>query len=216
MPQQLNDSMETKVLLYGASGHCKVIMDILKSSNTKIGSIIDENPKITTILNKPVSLPSDVHLNELDTLILSIGNNKIRKDLSSKLKVNYATAIHTNSVVSINSKIGEGTVIMATAVINAAVAIGKHSIINTGAIIEHDCKLEDFVHICPNATLAGNVTVGEGTQIGIGAVVIQGIKIGKWCVIGAAAVIIKDVPDYAVVVGNPGAIIKYQEENSFQ
>jgi acetyltransferase EpsM len=68
--------------------------------------------------------------------------------------------------------------------------------------------VEDFVHISPNAALAGNVKVGEGTQIGIGACVMQNIRIGKWAIIGAGAVIIRDVPDYAVVVGNPGRVIK--------
>ena len=68
--------------------------------------------------------------------------------------------------------------------------------------------MEDFVHISPNAALAGSITVGEGTHIGIGASVIQGIKIGKWATIGAGAVIIRDVPDFATVVGNPGKIIK--------
>ena len=65
----------------------------------------------------------------------------------------------------------------------------------------------------PNVSLAGNVTIGEGSHIGIGSCVIQGIKIGKWATIGAGAVIIKDVPDYAVVVGNPGTIIKFNKEN---
>jgi len=68
--------------------------------------------------------------------------------------------------------------------------------------------IEDFVHISPNSALAGGVEIGEGSQIGIGASVIQGIKVGKWCVIGAGAVIINDIPDYSVVVGNPGRIIK--------
>lgn len=208
--------METKVILYGASGHCKVIIAILECNNTEISAIIDENSKIDSILNRAVIAPSEINLNNSDSLILSIGNNKVRKELSAKLNVNYATATHPNSIISVHSKIGEGTVIMPSAVINADVSVGKHNIINTGAILEHECFLDDFVHICPNATLGGNVTVGEGTQIGIGAIVIQGIKIGKWCVIGAGAVIIRDIPDYAVVVGNPGRIIKYQDQELFE
>ena len=97
---------------------------------------------------------------------------------------------------------------MPQVVVNADVTIGKHCILNSGSIIEHDCVLSDYVHISPNASLAGNVSVGEGTQIGIGASVIQGITIGKWVTIGAGAVIIEDVPDFAVVVGNPGRVIK--------
>ena len=68
-------------------------------------------------------------------------------------------------------------------------------IINSGAIIEHDCIIEDFVHISPNAAIAGGVKIGEGTHIGIGACVIPGITIGKWATIGAGTVIINDVPD---------------------
>lgn len=71
--------------------------------------------------------------------------------------------------------------------------------------------ISDYVHISPNVSLAGNVEVGEGTHIGIGASIIQGIKIVKWCTIGAGAVIIKDVPDCATVVGNPGKIIKIKD-----
>ena len=92
-------------------------------------------------------------------------------------------------------------------VINARATIGKQVILNTGCSIDHDCFLEDFVHISPGVALAGNVRVGEGTHIGIGAVVIPGVKIGKWCTIGAGTVVLKDVPDGAMVVGNPGRMI---------
>lgn len=68
--------------------------------------------------------------------------------------------------------------------------------------------LGDFVHISPNAALSENVEIGEGSHIGVGASVIQGVKIGKWCTVGAGAAIINDVPDYSVVVGVPGRIIK--------
>lgn len=68
-------------------------------------------------------------------------------------------------------------------------------------------------NISPNAALAGNVTIGEGTHVGMGASIIQGIKIGKWCTIGAGAVIIQDIPDGATVVGNPGKIIKINNHN---
>ncbi len=98
--------------------------------------------------------------------------------------------------------------------INVDTKIGKHCIINTAASIDHECVLEDFVHISPNATLSGGVYVGEGTHIGSGAVIVPNIKIGKWATIGAGAVIIRDVPDYATVVGNPGRIIKTDKQTS--
>jgi acetyltransferase EpsM len=94
------------------------------------------------------------------------------------------------------------------AILQADVQIGVHCIINTGASVDHDCVIDDYVHISPHTTLCGNVTVGEGSHIGAGATIIQGIKIGRWVTVGAGTVIIRDVPDYAVIVGNPGRIIK--------
>ena len=205
--------METKINLYGASGHCKVIVDILLANKVEIGTIIDDNPKLLSILDHSVQKNDHFYFDGDSHWIISIGNNKIRKMLSQKLPVLYGQAIHPSVNISPYATIGKGTVVMAGVIINPDVSVGSHSIINTGAIIEHDCKIEDFVHICPGVSLAGDVTVGEGTQIGIGATVIQGIKIGKWAFVGAGAVIINDVPDYAVVVGNPGRIIKFKEVN---
>lgn len=205
--------METKITLYGASGHCKVIIDILKCNSVTIDTIIDDNPKSDTILELPVVKNSAFNFSGVKNMIISIGNNKIRKKISSEIKVNYVNAIHPSAVISRSVSLGEGSVVMAGVVINPDAAIGNHCIVNTGAVIEHDCHIGDFAHISPNASLAGNVKIGEGTHIGIGANVIQGIKIGKWATIGAGAVIIKDIPDYAIVVGNPGKIIKYNQEN---
>ena len=101
---------------------------------------------------------------------------------------------------------------MANAVINAGATIGKHCIVNTAAVIEHDCILEDFVHISPNTTITGSVTVGEGTHIGAGAIVLPNIKIGNWATVGAAALVLKEVPDFATVVGNPARILNYKNK----
>jgi sugar O-acyltransferase (sialic acid O-acetyltransferase NeuD family) len=201
--------MENDVILYGASGHCKVIIDILDCSNRSIKAIIDDNPKITTILEKGVFHSSKVAVQPYDSVILTIGNNKVRKKLANQIKASFTSAIHPKAMISNYSKISNGTVVMMGVIVNSDAVIGRHCIINSNAVVEHDCTIEDYVHISPNAALAGGVFVGEGSQVGIGAVVIQNVRIGKWCVIGAGAIIIKDVPDFAVVVGNPGKIIKY-------
>jgi sugar O-acyltransferase (sialic acid O-acetyltransferase NeuD family) len=198
------------MFLFGASGHCKVIIDIIQKSNlVVIECVFDHNPIIDHIFNIPVLKPEKLDFFHDKSLIISIGNNKIRHKLSNKISSNYQIAIHPNSIIASNVIIGEGSVVMAGAILNPDVKVSKHCIVNSGAVIEHDCILNDFVHISPNASLAGNVIIGEGTHVGIGAVVIQGVKIGKWATIGAGAVILNDVPDYAVIVGNPGKIIKY-------
>lgn len=209
-----SENDENNILLYGASGHSKVILDILKLQKKNVLGIFDNNP-VSKKLNSVTIFHSDEFntiRNPKDKVIIAIGDNGLRKKKVEELKEQYEVAIHPTAIISSNTIIEEGTVIMASAVINTGAKIGKHVIINSGALIEHDCIIEDFAHVSPKAVLAGNVRVGEGAQVGINSSVRQGIKIGKWAIVGAGAVIVKDVPDYAVVVGNPGKIIKYSNE----
>lgn len=200
--------------LFGGNGHCKVIIDILKKSDEYlIEGIFDDDPKFDKIFDINVFKTKTIDFFRGKQIIISIGNNKIRKEISKRFSATYLQAIHPTAIISYDVIINDGTVVMAGAIINASVNIGKHCIINTGAVVEHDCTIGDFVHVSPNVSLAGNVYIGEGAHVGIGASVIQGVKIGNWTTIGAGAVIIKDVPDFAIVVGNPGKIIKYNKEN---
>ena len=192
--------------LFGASGHAKVIMDIIEAMGDKVGSLYDDAPHCEEIHKVPVLKASEVDV--AGPLIISIGSSRARKLISECHEVPYATAIHPNSTISPSAKIGEGTVIMPGAIINADVRIGRHCIINTKASVDHECRIGDFVHIAPGATLSGNVEVGEGTWIGVGTCVKQGIKIGKNCMIGAGSVVVKDIPDNSVAYGNPCEVKK--------
>jgi len=195
--------------LYGASGHCKVVIDSIESSTSKkIEGIFDDNINLKKILNIPIFKYQTFDKQRIKELFICVGNNSVRKLISENIKANYGTVIHANACISKYASINEGTAVLANAVVNASAKIGKHCIINTGAIVEHDCELEDFVHISPNASLAGNVKIGEGSHIGIGAQIIQGISIGKWVTIGAGTVVIRDVPDNSLFVGNPAREIK--------
>lgn len=196
--------------LFGGNGHCKVVVDLLKKeANNTIEAIFDDQPKVKDIAGIPVYKTNSRAFFKQKDLIISIGNNLIRKRIASQIDANYLTAIHPSAILASDVGIDKGTVVMAGAIINASVSIGRHCIVNTAAVIEHDCVLGDFVHVSPNTSLAGNVTVGEGSHLGIGACVIQGVQVGKWVTVGAGAVVLNDVPDYAVLVGNPGKIIKY-------
>lgn len=198
--------------IIGTGGHAKVIVDILLSNNQIITGVWDENYEIKSFMSFPVNGNLiEFKAQQNDTAIICIGNNRIRKKVAESLNIEFGKAIHSSSAIAKAVSIGEGTVLMANSSINIDSILGKHVIINTNASVDHDCLIGDYVHISPQAGLAGNVTVGEGTHIGIGASVIQGIKIGNWVTIGAGSVIIKDVPDFAVVCGNPGKIIKYND-----
>ena len=211
MPQTAppsNHSANQQLYLYGASGHCKVIIDILEACNRHVSGIVDDFSKEPSL--KGIALMGQIKDATAD-YIIAIGSNSARRRIASANDLRYATAVHPSAVVSPHARISEGTVVMAGAIVNSDAAIGRHCIVNSAAVIEHDCSISDFAHISPGARLAGNVAVGEGAHIGIGACVIQGVRIGKWAVIGAGAVVIRDVPDCAVVVGNPGRVIKYVE-----
>lgn len=199
--------------LYGASGHGKVIAEILIENNLKIEAFFDDNPVELSLNNIPIktglSLNDPLYFSTLGKkFILSIGSNKDRADIAGQLNVEYGLAIHSSSIISRTATVGLGSMILHGTIIQAEAVIGKHVLVNTGASVDHECFLEDFVHVSPQAALCGNVTVGLGTHIGVGAVVLPNIKIGKWCIIGAGSVVIRDVPDYTTVVGNPAKIIK--------
>lgn len=195
--------------LFGASGHGKVIKEILDANGVKVETFVDDNANVNECVGRPV-----LHdVTGLSPIIVSIGVNKIRKMIVERLKVNnptieFGTAIHPSAIVSPTAKIGEGTVVMAGTVINADAIIGKHCIINTGATVDHDCIIGDYCHIAPGAHISGATQVGEGTWVGVGSSVIQCLNIGTNCMIGAGSVVVKDIPDNVTAFGNP-AEVKY-------
>ena len=149
------------MILYGASGHAKVIIDILHAMNDEVSELFDDNDSIETLQDIKVSKPRET----VEKIIISIGNNAIRKKIVESNNYNYGLAIHPTAIISPYAKIGEGTVVMQGGVIQSDVVVGKHCIINTGATVDHECHIEDYVHISPNATLCGNVNVGEESWI---------------------------------------------------
>lgn len=187
--------------LFGASGHAKVVMDIILSQGDMVGCLYDDNPHCSEIHGKPVYKATDKSVT--GPMIISIGSCKIRKLIAERYNVDYATAIHPKAIISDSATIGQGSVVMPGAIITADAHIGRHCIINTKASVDHECRIGDYVHIAPGVTLSGDVEVGECSWIGVGACVKQGVKIGKNCMIGAGAVVINDIPDDTIAVGNP-------------
>ena len=197
-----------KCLLYGASGHAKVVCSIFESMNVQVFGIFDDNEEIVLLNNYKVITGYNKNYEPNLPILISIGDNKTRMNISQMVSHSFILAIHSTSIIDDITKIGLGTAIFQNAIIQRDVNIGMHCIINTNASVDHDCIIEDYVHVAPSSTLCGNVKVGQGTLIGANATILPNIKIGRWCVIGAGAVLTKNVPDYSMVVGNPGKIIK--------
>jgi len=205
-----------KIFIYGGGGHAKVIMDIIRSQfgDSAIKGVLDDNPaKKNEIFYGHKILGS---LNELKedseaSFIIAIGDNAIRAEKAKHLaglNKSFITLIHSSAIVAPSAKIGEGTVIMPGVIVNADAVIGSHCIVNTGAVIEHDCVVEDFAHIAPNTVLTGGVKVGSFTLVGANSVIVPYKSVGSQCLIGAGSVVTKNIPDFALVRGNPARIIK--------
>lgn len=201
--------MRNRLIIIGAGGCGKVIADIALNNGYQDIAYIDDNA--VNCMGFPVigKCCDMERFNDGKTdFVISIGNNKIRKKIAEEHNVNWCTLVHPSAHVGINVKLGQGTVVMAGAVISPCADIGRHCIINTCALVEHDNIIEDFVHISPNAALGGTVKVGMSTHIGIGATVKNNINICDGCVIGAGAVVVKNITVSATYVGVPAVQLK--------
>ncbi len=206
--------MNKKIMIIGASGHGKVVADIAQKNGYEIIGFLDDNNSIKEICGFPVlGKVSAVkkYKNECE-FVIAIGNNQIRQGIAEQYDVKWATLIHPTAVLGMQVELGEGTVVMANTVVNPCVRIGKHCIINTGAIVEHDNYLEDYVHISPNATLAGTVCVGRKTHIGVCVCVKNNVTIAKDVVVGAGAVVIKDIERAGTYVGLPAKALQQERD----
>ena len=201
--------------LYGAGGHAKVIIEIIKIMGETIDGLFDDNDHVEELtgikVEKGIRITEGVFPILAAPVIISIGNNaeraEIAKRLANRFDVKFGKAVHSTAIVSPSASVAEGAMILHGAIIQAETKIGKHVLVNTAASIDHENVIGDYAHISPHATLCGRVHIGEGTNVGAGAVVLPNIKIGKWCKIGAGTVVIRDIPDFSTAVGNPARIL---------
>lgn len=207
--------MQEKVIIIGASGHARVIADIVKASGDEVVGFLDDNQELQGKIifeNKSVlgtTQENDVLKYTDYYFIIGIGSNRVRKLISEKYpSLKWYTAIHPSAIIGSNVEIGEGTAIMAGTVINIGSRIGRHCIVNTASSLDHDNILEDYVHISPGSHLAGTVKIGESTWICSGVTIINNITIGNDNIIGAGATVIRNVDEPGTYVGVPVKKIK--------
>jgi len=207
--------MKPKLLLIGAGGHCKVILDLLlKTKKYKISGIIDLKERVgESIFGIKIigtdSLLSSFFKKGIRSCFISmgsIGDPGLRVKLfnnAKKIGFIFPNLISPNALISPKVVLGEGNYIAPGAIINADTRIGDNCIINTGAIVDHDCKIGNFVHLAPGSVLNGGVCVGNYSHIGAGSTVIQNIKIGEKTIVGAASLVIKNISNNKVAYGSP-------------
>jgi UDP-N-acetylbacillosamine N-acetyltransferase len=205
------------LLIWGASGHARVVADIIRlTGKFEITGFIDNiDPSRhgsefcgAEVLGGQEKL-GQFHNMGNRHIILGFGNCEARLTLSivvQELGFELANAIHPKAILAQDIAIGGGSVIMAGAVINPGTIVGENVIINTSSSVDHDCHIENGAHIGPGAHLGGGVTIGQASWIGIGAVIKDKIKIGKGAIIGAGAVVLTDIPDGVVAFGVPAKV----------
>lgn len=214
------------VLVYGASGHGRVVADSLMASGQQVVGFCDDDPHKRGIDvgwaprqgGRTRSVVAVGHQEVVQlcrehgwVVALGIGSNTARRLVHQRLErdgVEVVAVVHPMTFVSPMASLGAGTVVMAGTVVNANAVIGPGVILNTGCTVDHDNHVDAFAHISPGAHLGGNVRVGEGTHVGIGASVRNDVVVGRWSIVGAGAAVVTDLPDHVVAVGVPAQIAR--------
>ena len=209
----------TKVVIWGAGGHARVVADILRGMGgfEIVGFLDDANPHRhgqpycdATILGGKEQLPRLLSQG-IDSAILGMGDCAARLKLGQIVKeagFDLVTAIHPRATVARDVQIGEGSVLAAGAVVNSGSTLGANVIINTCASVDHECILEDGAHLSPGVHLGGKARIGRGAWLAISSAVAPGVSIGEGAVIGAGAVVLSNIPPRVLAYGVPARIIR--------
>lgn len=209
--------VKSNLLVYGAGGHAKVIIDAVRRSGGVVSAIIDDDPvrQGEDWLGIKILSPEEFLANRskyrIDGCIIAIGHNNTRIEKAAQcyeMGYRLQSVMHPSAIVSPTAKLGDGTVLCAGSVINADSVIGNNTIINTHTTIEHDCWVGNNVHIAPRVCLGGSVQVEDGAFIGMGACVLPNLRIGQNAVVGAGAVVTRDLPSQVTAFGVPARIVQ--------
>lgn len=148
--------------------------------------------------------------------VCAVGASRTREKIISKIKavkpdIKFGTVIDPSVEISDIVTIGEGTIICAHTIITVNISIGNHVIINLDCTIGHDAILNDFVTLYPSVNVSGITNIGHAAELGTGIQIIQGKTVGDYSIVGAGAVVVKDIPAKCTAVGSPAKPIKFFE-----
>ena len=212
-----------KVIIFGTSGHAKVIIDIIES-NPKFEFIgfVDNHVSVGNkvlgypVLGKDESLVMLMEKYGFNKGVIGVGDNFVRSKVCEMIfalapNFEFINCIHKSAKLSNHCQMGVGNVVMPGVTINASSFIFNHCILNTNSSLDHDCKMMNYSSLGPNSAVGGKCSIGEFSHIGIGASVIQGVSIGKNCIIGGGSVVTKNSQSDSIYVGVPSKKISNRE-----
>ena len=213
-PQEISlpESDKPYILIYGAGGHAKAIMDMVKQiGEYTIAGIVDDDPLLTgkKVLGIPV-LGTRAVLPALIKQGVTLAANGVGGilDIGIRVKIfellkdagfTFPALIHPRATVEPSAKVGDGVQVFANAYVGSEAVLHPKCIVNTNVVVSHDCVIGAYTHIAPGALLAGHVHVGARTLVGMGVTTTIGIKIGSGVRIGNGAILLADVPDKTII-----------------
>lgn len=192
-----------KIYIYGASGHGLVCADIAINMGYKKVIFLDDDPQ--------KGLKFEPNLAQCD-MFIAIGENSTRKKVFEKVKkcgFKCVSLIHKSAIISKSAFISsENVAIMPNVIVNAKARVETGVILNSNSVIEHECIVDEFSHISVGAKLAGNVSVGKQCFLGVNSCILPNLNLHDEVVLGAGAVVIKNIKQKGIFVGIPARKIK--------
>ena len=212
------------LIVLGASGFGReVIWAAERQNKTKptwniLGFMDDDDNLQESLINgyKVLGKMSDVIFYPDAFFVVAVGASKTREMIVERLKVinptiRFGTIIDPSVEMSDYVTIGEGSVICAHTIITVNVSIGSHVIINLDCTVGHDAIINNFVTLYPSVNVSGATIIGRAVELGTGMQIIQGRRIGSYSILGAGAVVVRDIPEKCTAVGSPAKPIKFFE-----
>lgn len=209
------------MLIVGAGGLAAQLFDDLNTMNlTNIVFWSEVDIKYHFISEKYKIIKTDEEVidyftNTSKSFILCIGGTTDRKRMAEKFKNlggEIDSFISPYSIISPYASIARGTMVLNSAEIESGASIGEECLLNKQAVFGHDCVISSFCEVGPRAMVSAGVHVGENTLIGLGSITLPKIKIGSNVVISAGSVVTRNIPDFAVVSGNPAIVRFYKKK----
>jgi len=216
-----NMSTVNDIYIIGAGGFGREVAWLIERINSVKqtwnikGFIDDNNELIGTACGAYKVLGTSDYLKGLDKpyVVCAIGSSKIRRLIIEKVNdfVKFATVIDPSVLIGGSCSVGEGTIICAGTIVTVDATIGNHVIINLDCTVGHDAVLHDFVTLYPSVNVSGFCNLEECVELGTGTQIIQGLCVGKESIVGAGAVVVKNLPEKCTAVGSPAKPIKFHE-----
>lgn len=208
--------------IIGAGGFGREVAWLVERINAveptwSLKGFIDDNPEVigTIVGGYPVVGGVDA-FGTFDAevwAVCAIGSAKVRRTVIEKVSafhnVKYASLIDPSVLMSERVEVGEGGIICAGNIITVDIKLGKHCIVNLDCTIGHDAVIGNYVTVYPSVNISGITTIGDCAELGTGMQIIQGKAIGDEAIIGAGAVVVKDIPARCVAVGSPAKPIRF-------